>query len=188
MVFFHSSHCLKFLLLLSYPPDFKFNPRQYVNNTDTLLVAKIPCPSLWQDSTFSPPQPFILFSLPLLIPLSSPLLSHGCFQTDLWPMCTRCPPHSTPSRSLSLLTSLFDTDRWNCYQYWLLCLSQPMSPTRHTVYFVFLFLMPYQVKNNNREREWKEREGEREMLPLQPTYGPKPRVFLSDILSNVLSL
>lgn len=28
-----------------------------------------------------------------------------------------------------------------------LCLSQPLSPTLHTVYFVFLFLIPYQVKN-----------------------------------------
>lgn len=91
-------------------------------------------------SASSTPQPSILFS---------PLLSHARFQTDPQPMCTRCPPPtpgSTPRpSSLSLLTPLFDTDTWNCYQYWLL--SQPLSPTLHAVYFVFLFLIPYQVKN-----------------------------------------
>lgn len=53
-------------LLLPHPADFSFNPRQYVNNTDTL----IPC----QDSL-----PFTLAGL-----LPSPLLS---------PSSPRLPPH-----------------------------------------------------------------------------------------------
>lgn len=98
--------------------------------------------------TFSTPQPLHPF-LPRSLPLTHPsLLSHGCFQTDPQPMCTRCPLNSTPSpqpvtahssvryRQMELLSVLVS-----------LSLSQPLSPTLHAVYFVFLFLIPYQVKN-----------------------------------------
>lgn len=86
----------------------------------------------------------------------------------------------TPPKSLSLLSLCFDTDRWNCYQRWLPSPSQPLSPTLHAVYPAFLFLIPDQVKNKSGARERVERG--------RPTCGPGPRVFLSDILSNVLSL
>lgn len=78
------------LRFLPYSPDFRFNPRQYVNNTDTFIGCQdlffFFCPSSWQD--------FYLVhcsGLRAFLPPSS-LLSHGCFQTDPRPMCTRCPP------------------------------------------------------------------------------------------------
>lgn len=144
------------------PPDFKFNPRQYVNNTDTFIRCQNSLPFtlagllpslLLSPSSFSPS---VYSSL-------SPLLSHGCFQTDPRPMCTRCPPqNSTPSRSLSLLTPLFDTDRWNCYQHWLLCLSLclPQS-TLSILSSSFLSLTKWKI-SREREREWVERERERD--------------------------
>lgn len=76
------------LRFLPYSPDFRFNPRQYVNNTDTFIGCQdlfFFCPSSWQD--------FYLVhcsGLRAFLPPSS-LLSHGCFQTDPRPMCTRCP-------------------------------------------------------------------------------------------------
>ncbi|CAB1460072.1 unnamed protein product, partial [Pleuronectes platessa] len=105
--------------------------------------------------------PFIPSSLLLLIPLPAPLpwLIPDRPTANVHQMP---PPNPTPSHSLSLLTPLFDTDRWNCYQCWLLRLG-PLSPTLHTVYFVFPSLIPYQVKNKSREgvNEWKEMERER---------------------------
>lgn len=124
-VLFSPLHCFISLLFHPYPPDFKFKPRHYVNNIDTFIRCQNSLPFTLAGLLPSPllsPSSFA----PLLPPSTHPsLLSHGCFQTDPQPMCTRCPPASTPSHSLSLLTPLFDTDRWNCYQYWLLslCLS-----------------------------------------------------------------
>lgn len=145
------------LRFLPYSPDFRFNPRQYVNNTDTFIGCQdlffFFCPSSWQD--------FYLVhcsGLRAFLPPSS-LLSHGCFQTDPRPMCTRCPhPSKTtaaaaaPSRSLSLLTPLFDTDRWNCYQRWLLSVSASVS---HTPCCLFCLLLSYPVpsKKTSKERE-----------------------------------
>lgn len=153
-------------------PGCQFNPRHDVNNTDMFIHGQNSLPFTlagafnFLGSSALPP---LDSSLPHFLTVDSGVSVHQI-----------TPPH----KSLSLLTLCFDTDRWNCYQRWLLSPSQPLSPTLHTVYPAFLFLIPYQVKNKSRERTSGKREAER----LQPTCGPEPRVFLSDILSNVLSL
>lgn len=87
--------------------------------------------------------------------------------------------HMPLSRALSLLTPPYDTHTWNYYQRWLGSPRVCTAAVSHTVYFVFLLLIPDQVKNKHSENGV-ERE--------QPTHGLEPRPFLSDILSNVLSL
>lgn len=151
----------RFISLLSpIPPDFKFNPRHYVNNTDTFIRCQNSFAlHFGRTFTFSTPRPFIHFSLPP--PTHPSLHSHGCFQTDPRPMCTRCPPNSTPSRSLSLLTPLFDTDRWNCYQYWLLSPCLSLCLPHSTLSILSSFLLSLTKWKISREKEWVERESAR---------------------------
>ncbi len=59
-----------------------------------------------------------------LIPLSSPMVVSRQIHSQCAPDAPRTPPRPC---SLSLLTPLFDTDRWNCYQYWLLSPCLPHS-------------------------------------------------------------
>lgn len=107
------------LLFHQYSLQFKFTPRQYVHNTDVYSSPKFLALHFGRTFTISP-----LFS-PSLPPSISPMVflsrqTHG-----------QCAPDAplTPSRSLSLLTPLFDTDRWNCYQYWPLSVSASVSHT-----------------------------------------------------------
>ena len=150
--FFPPLHPALFLFYFSpIASDFRFNPRHYVNNTDTFIRGQNSF-ALHFDRTLYLPRSSTLHPFSPLPPSTHPsFLSHGCFQTDPQPMCTRCPPpqNSTPSLlacHCSLLCSI-QTDGIAISTGFSLCLSLPLSPTLHAVYFVFLFLIPYQVKN-----------------------------------------
>lgn len=130
------------------PPDFGFKPRQYVNNTDTFirrqnslpftLAGLLPSPLLSLSSFFLPPS--LLLLIPLSFPLSwlfpdRPTANVHQMPPQLHPISQPVTAHSSVQyRQMELLSVLAS-------------LSQPLSPTLHTVYFVFLFLIPYQVKN-----------------------------------------
>lgn len=140
--------------------------------------------------TFSTPQPLILFSFPPGLKSSLSLL--------LWLFPDRpranvhqMPPPPTPPHphSLSLLTLCsIQTDGIAISPGFTPCLSRCLlHSTLSILPSSFLSLTEWKIRRE-RENKWKEKERERETQPLQPTYGPKPRVFLSDILSNVLSL
>lgn len=97
--------------------------------------------------TFSTPQPFILCSLaPSLYSSLSPL-------PWLFPDRPTANVHQMPSRLHPIPQPVTAHSSVRYRQMELLSvlapvsLSQPLSPTLHTVYFVFLFLIPYQVKN-----------------------------------------
>lgn len=125
----------------------EFNPKHDVNNTDMFIHGQNSLP-------FTLAGPFNFLSSSALhpsLPRTHPSLASLLLIPE--PVCTRSTP---PPPRLSLLTPCFDTDRWNCYQRWLLSPSQPLSPTLHAVYPAFLFLIPYQVKNKSGENEWKE--------------------------------
>lgn len=165
-VIFCPSCCLRFLHVSPHPITVTSSSIQVNMWTiqTHLFIARFLCPSLWQD--FFLPSSFA----PSFYSSLSPSLSHGCFQTDPRPMCTRCPPPlplqpSTPSHSLSPLTPLFDTDRWNCYQYWLLCLSLCLPhSTLSILSSSFLSLTKWKIsRGRGRENEWKrDGEGERD--------------------------
>lgn len=155
-----------------------------------LFAARIPCPSLWQNFHLlhsSASHPVLLPSPPQVIPFSSPVVVSRQTQSQCAPDAP--PPPPTPltpphPHSLSLLTLCsIQTDG--------IAISPGFTPrlsrclphsTLSILSSSFLSLTKWKI-SRERENGWKERERERE-----PTYGPKPRVFLSDILSNVLSL
>lgn len=147
--FFYTSHCFISLLFLHYPLRLRVQTKalceqhRHIYSLPEFLALHF-------GKTFLPSPLLNPSSFPPSLPSSThpSLLSHGCFQTDPRPMCTRCPPwlHPIPQpvtahssvryRQMELLSVLAS-----------LSLSLPLSPTLHAVYFVFLFLIPYQVKN-----------------------------------------
>lgn len=101
--------------------DCKFNPRHDVNNTDMFIHGQNPLPF-----TLAGAFKFLgSFALHPSLFWTHPSLAS--LRLILEAVCNRSPP----PLCLSLLTLCFDTDRWNCYQRWLLSLSQPLSPTLH---------------------------------------------------------
>lgn len=150
------------LRFLPYSPDFRFNPRQYVNNTDTFIGCQdlffFFALHLGRTFTLSTAQAFVLFSLR---PPSSPMVASrqtlGQCAPDA-PTPPRQPPPLPPHPAAchcSLLCSI-PTDGIAISAGF--SLSQPLSPTLPAVYFVFFFLIPYQVKKQvkrERKTEWK---------------------------------
>lgn len=161
---------------LSYfSPDFKFNPRHYVNNTDMFircqnslpftLAGLLPSPLL-SPSSFSP-------SLPQPIPLSSPMAVSRQTQSQCAP---DAPPPPTPPHphSLSLLTLCsIQTDGIAISPGFSRCLSHclPQS-TLSILSSSFLSLTKWKI-SRERENEWKEKERERRSLCSQHV-GPSP--------------
>lgn len=102
----------------------RLDPGHDVNHTQT--CCQTPLPSTLAGRLPSPLHgPSSLSPLPCLFP------DRPTANVHQMPPLTPTPPNPAHRRSLSLLTPLFNTDRWNCYQYWLLspclCLCLPHS-------------------------------------------------------------
>lgn len=126
-----------------YPPDFKFNPRHYVNNTHTFIRGQNSLPF-----TLAGLSPSLLLSPSSFSPSTHPsLLSHGCFQTDPQPMCTRCPPTPTPHPYLHPIPQPVTAHSSVRYrQMELLSVLAPLSlsqPVSHTPHCLFCLPLSY---------------------------------------------
>lgn len=142
---FYPLPCFISLLFHPYPRDFRFNPKHYVNNTGTFIPCQnslpfplarlLPSPLL-SPSSFSPSLYSSLAPLPWLFP-DRPTANVHQMPSHLHTIPRPVTAHSSVRyRQMELLSVLAP-----------LSLSQPLSPTLHTVYLVFLFFIPYQVKN-----------------------------------------
>lgn len=134
---------------------FKLTLRHYVTNTGTFVCSQNSLPfTLAGLSTFSTPHPLIFFSPLSLYSSLSPLswLFPDRPRANVHQMPPNPPPPLSPkSHPIPQPVTAHSSVRYRHMELLSvpasLSLSQPLSPTLRAVYFVFLFLIPDQVKN-----------------------------------------
>lgn len=127
-------------------PTFKFNLRHHVHSTDKFIHSQNSLP-------FTLAGLFTLSSL-LILSSFSPVIPLSTFMVISRQTQSQCAPDAP--LSLALHPPLPHPAACHCSLLCSIqthgiaisaCFSVHVSPTLHTVYFVFLFLIPYQVKN-----------------------------------------